>query len=176
MLIDNIVTLDQLLNITDTIKANSKEQEDFNQLLDKCIVDNYDILENKQKLLKLFSRFKSARYLYDFPIEDQIKTTTSYEEKVGFTQRSNSSKVETAVQKYCDEQIHTTNVYYSILKVSYKLTGDEVVYLINTFLTHKSEDDIAELIGISKTYLQNIKKSCIVKMWVDLKKYCKEDD
>ena len=176
MLIDNIVTLNQLLNINDTIKTNAKEQEDCNQLLDEFICNSYDILENKQKLLKLFSRFKSARYLYDFPIEDQIKTTTSYNDQIVFTQRSNTSQVENAVQKYCDEQIHTTNVYYSILKVSYKLTGDEVIYLINTFLTHKSEDDIAEIIGISKTYLQKIKKSCIVKMWVDLKQYCKEDD
>ena len=60
--------------------------------------------------------------------------------------------------------------------LSLKLTSDEAIYLINTFLAHKSEDDIAEMIGVSKSYLQKIKKSCIVKMWIDLKKFCEEDD
>lgn len=173
---DGIVTLNQLLNINSAITSNAKEQEEYNQLLDDLICSSYDILEDKKKLLELFSKFKSARYLYDFPVEENIKTTSSFDERVGFTQRSTTSQVENAVSRYVDKQLLTTNIYNSILKVSYKLTSDEVIYLINTFLTHKSEDDIAELIGISKTYLQKIKKSCIVKMWVDLGQYCEEDD
>lgn len=173
---DNIVTLNQLLNISDTITSNSKEHENYNQLLDECICDCYDVLENKKKLLSLFARFKSARYLYDFPVEDNIRISSNYEERIGFTQRQTTSQVENAISKYIDKQLLTTDIYNSIMKISYKLTGDEVIYLINTFLTHKSEDTISEIIGISKTYLQKIKKSCIVKMWADLWQYCEEDD
>ena len=173
---DGIVTLNQLLDISNTMTVNAQKHLEYNQLLDESVCNRYDILENKKKLQDLFAKFKSARYLYDFPIEENIKTTPVYEERVGFTQRSTTSQVENAIVRYLDEMIHTTDVYNSLMKVSYKLTGDEVIYLINTFLTHKSEDDIAELIGISKTYLQKIKKSCIVKMWVDLRKYCDEDD
>lgn len=172
---DNVVTLKQLLNISNTIKDNSSINKQFNELLDVYICNQYDIVDIKDKLDKLFSSFKSARYLYDFPLEDSVNISPNYEYKESFTQRSTESKIENAVQRYLDKQIETTDIYYSLMKVSYKLTGDEVIYLENTFLTHRSEEDVAELIGISRTYLQKIKKSCLVKMWVDLKQYCNED-
>lgn len=172
---DNVVTLNQLLNVSQTIKDNSSTNQQFNELLDAYICNQYDLVDIKDRLDKLFSFFKSARYLYDFPLEDSINISPNYDYKESFTQRSTQSKIENAVQGYIDKQIETTNIYYSLMKVSYKLTGDEVVYLENTFFTHRSEEDVAELIGISRTYLQKIKKSCLVKMWVDLKQYCDED-
>lgn len=172
---NNVVTLNQLLNVSSTIQDNASKNAEYNELLDNYVCMQYDILSDKEKLDKLFSSFKSARYLYDFPLEEQVSITPSYEYKESFTQRSITSQVENAVQRYVDMQILTTDIYYSIMKVSYKLTNDEVIYLINTFLAHKSEEDIAEIIGISRTYLQRIKKSCIVKMWVELKKYCEEE-
>ena len=174
---NDIVTLDQLLNISKNISNNVEQNKIYNILLDENICNNYDIIEIKKKLQSLFTSFKSARYLYEFPVECSISISANYEEKLGsFTQRNNISKIEQAIQKYTDKQLHTTNVYNTIMILSLKLTGDESIYLINTFLAHKSEDDIAERIGVSKSYLQKIKKSCIVKMWIDLKKYCEEDD
>lgn len=174
---NHIVTLDQLLNISKNISNNVEQNKIYNILLDENICNNYDIIEIKKKLQSLFTSFKSARYLYEFPVECSISISANYEEKLGsFTQRNNISKIEQAIQKYTDKQLHTTNVYNTIMILSLKLTGDESIYLINTFLAHKSEDDIAEMIGVSKSYLQKIKKSCIVKMWIDLKKYCEEDD
>lgn len=174
---NDIVTLDQLLNISKNISNNVEQNKIYNILLDENICNNYDIIEIKKKLQSLFTSFKSARYLYEFPVECSISISANYEEKLGsFTQRNNISKIEQAIQKYTDKQLHTTNVYNTIMILSLKLTGDESIYLINTFLAHKSEDDIAEMIGVSKSYLQKIKKSCIVKMWIDLKKFCQEDD
>ena len=174
---NGIVTLDQLLNISKNISNNVEQNKIYNILLDENICNKYDIIEIKKKLQSLFTSFKSARYLYEFPVECSISISANYEEKLGsFTQRNNISKIEQAIQKYTDKQLHTTNVYNTIMILSLKLTGDESIYLINTFLAHKSEDDIAEMIGVSKSYLQKIKKSCIVKMWIDLKKYCEEDD
>ena len=174
---NDIVTLDQLLNISKNISNNVEQNKIYNILLDENICNNYDIIEIKKKLQSLFTSFKSARYLYEFPVECSISISANYEEKLGsFTQRNNISKIEQAIQKYTDKQLHTTNVYNTIMILSLKLTGDESIYLINTFLAHKSEDDIAEMIGVSKSYLQKIKKSCIVKMWIDLKKFCEEDD
>lgn len=173
---NNVVTLNQLLNVGNAIQDNATKNEQYNELLDDYICKQYDIISNNEKLEKLFSSFKSARYLYDFPLEENVSISPSYEYKESFTQRSTTSQIENAVQRYIDKQMLTTDIYYSIMKVSYKLTNDEVVYLINTFLIHKSEEDIAEIIGISRTHLQKIKKSCIVKMWVDLKQYCEEND
>ena len=126
-------------------------------------------------MLKLFENFKSARYLYKFPISDTIRINPTYESKEICFQKSSQSQIEKAVEKYVDKQILTTEIYNSILDVSNRLTNSECAYLINTFLQHKSEESIAEIIGISKTYLQRIKKSCIVKMWTELEKYCESD-
>ncbi len=173
---DNIVTLNQLLNIGELISNNATANSKVNQLLDEYVCNQYDHSYIKQELLKLFATFKSARYLYDFPVEENIKMSPNYELREGFTQRSTTSQVENAITRYIDKQILTTDIYYSIIKASYKLTDAEVVYLQNTFLTHKSEEDISELVGISKTYLQKIKKSCLIKLWVELEKYCIKDD
>lgn len=173
---DGIVTLNQLLNVSDMIKDNADANSKVNQLLDEYICNQYDTIYIKDELLKLFATFKSARYLYDFPVEENVSISPTYEVHEGFTQRSTASQVENAVSRYVDKQLFTTDIYHSLIKVSYKLTNDEVVYMTNTFFTHKAEESIAEIIGISKTYLQKIKKSCLVKLWVELEKYCIKDD
>lgn len=173
---NNVVTLNQLINVSSLIQENVTKNQQFNELLNDYICKKYDLVNIREELEKLFYSFKSARYLYDFPLEDSISISPTYEYKEGFTQRSTVSQIENAVQRYIDKKIETTNIYNSLIKVSYKLTSDECLYLINTFLTHKSEEDIAEIIGISRTYLQKIKNSCIVKMWVDLEQYCNRDD
>jgi len=172
----DIVTQSELLNISNSIEDNAKIYKDGNQILDEVICKQYDVIRIKEKLKKLFEDFKSAKYLYDFPLEERIKISADYEYKVGSSQRSNASKVENAVLRETDKLIYTTDVYNSIINLSYKLTGYEAIYLINTFLRHKSEEEIATIIEMSKTYLQKIKKSCIVKMWINLKQYCDEDD
>ncbi len=172
---DNVVTIDQLLNVSKTVTEHAKEETENNQLLDEYICNRYNILNEKKKLIKLFSIFKSAKYLYSFPIEESIKTTPVYEKRLGTAQRITPSQVDSTVERHLDKMIFITELYNTLIILSYKLTISEAIYLINTFLTHKSEDDIAEIIGISKTYLQKIKKSCIVKMWTDFNKYCKND-
>lgn len=174
---NDIVSLNQLTNLSKDIIINAESNAEINDLIDEIVCNKFDVIDNKEKLLTLFKSFKSARYLYDFPVEDSINITNCLDpNKVSFGVPATVSQLETAVTNYVDEQILTTNVYKSIIKLSYKLTGDEATYLINAFLKRKSEEEIAEIIGISKTYLQKIKRSCVVKMWIDLKKYCKEDD
>ena len=168
----NIVTLNELVNIAETINDNVQKNYEKNQLLPDAFFDQYDILEEKRQLECLFSKFKASKYLYDFPAEDSISYNSSYELREGFTQKSTASKVENAVERYFDKKILTTDIYNSILKLSNKLTISESIYFINTFINHISEEKIADIIGISKTYLQKIKKSCIIKMWVDLQIYC----
>jgi len=88
---------------------------------------------------------------------------------------NNVSKVESSITRYVDKQLRTTNIYNSILLVVSKLTKEEVEYFTNTFLNHKSEEEIAYQIGISKTALQKYKKSCIIKTWIEMEKYFKQD-
>ncbi len=168
-----IVTFEQLLNIKEEIQENAHSNEQNNQLLNDSVCDNFNTIKYKKNLLSLFETFKNAKYLYSFP--NSYKITFNYNNtKVNSSRKS--SQVEKTIEKMIDKQLITTKIYYSIIALSYKLTGKETIYLINTFLDHKSEEEIAYLAGISKTYLQKIKKSCIVKMWTDLKEFCKEDN
>ena len=170
------MTLNQLLDVGKTVTTNATIQNDCNQLIDEYICNKYKILDYKKILCELFSKFKSAKYLYNFPVEENIKTTPTYEKRLGFVQRSITSQVDCQVEQYIDKLLFTTEIYNTLIKVSYKLTIDEAIYLVNTFLSHKSEEDIAEIIGVSKTYLQKIKKSCIVKMWTDFSAFCEIDN
>ena len=65
---DGIVTLNELINISDYIKSTSATNEEYNELIDEKICDQYDITDIKNKLVELINKFKSARYLYEFPI------------------------------------------------------------------------------------------------------------
>ena len=168
----NIVTLNELNNIVETINDIIQKNCEKNELLSETLFNQYDIIEEKEKLKFLFAKFNASKYLYDFPVEDSITYNSSYGLQERFTQRLTVSKVENAVERDLDKKILATDIYNKILKLSYKLTVSEGDYLINTFIHHISEEKIAEIIGISKTYLQKIKKSCIIKMWVDLQIYC----
>ena len=64
---NGIVTLDQLLNISKNISNYVEQNKVYNILLDENICNNYNIIEIKKKLQSLFTSFKSARYLYEFP-------------------------------------------------------------------------------------------------------------
>jgi len=174
-MMDNIVTLNQLFNIEDTIISINKEQSLENQYLSEHICGQYDVIPIKKKLLKIFNEFKSAKYLFSFPIEENTHLTSNYEKVVSQHVGNNVSQVENAITKYVDKQLRTTNIYNSILVVANKLTEEEVVYFINTFFTHKSEEEIAYQIGMSKTALQKYKKSCIVKTWIEMERYYKQD-
>lgn len=170
---DNTLIMEKVLNVgSEMTKIVLTENQ--NELLSELFYSNGEIIGFKKRMSRLFKIFKDTRYV--LPPTSTTKVSTNYEYNPAGPRISNSSKVEEAVTKYLDRQTFAQNVYESLIHLSTKLTVEENVYLINTFLTHKSEEDIAEIIGISKTYLQKIKRSCIVKMWIDLEMYCKEEN
>ncbi len=168
-----MTTIEQLLNVDKEIRKNSGLH---NNLINSETCNHYDLKEVRKKLSKLFSYFTSARYLYKFPIEENISITSNIESSGIKSSRPTSSKVEKAVEQCLDKQLLVSDIYDSIIVASQKLTDAEATYMIDTFLYRKSEESTAEDLKISKTYLQKIKKSCLIKIWVDLKEYCQEND
>lgn len=173
---NNIVTLQQLTNIDEELILISNQIKDKNSLLSSQLCEQYEIKIIKKKLQNLFTEFKTAKYLYQFPIGEKIKVTSNYDYNESISLTTKVSKIEKAVETTIDKQIRITGIYNTLLILGSKLTNNEVVYLINTFFKHHSEENIAEKLYISKTYLQKIKKSCIIKMWIDLKKFCDENE
>ena len=171
---DSIVTLEQLLSLEDTLNSIVKEYDIRNDYIDEEICNQYDILEIKGSLSKILKRFKSARYLYDFSIDERISITPNYETKINQFQQTKDNINFIKVDNNIDARIETTNIYYALTMLCKNVTGDEFNYFMGTFFQRKSEDEIAYLIGISKTYLQKIKKSALVKAWTFLQKF--DDD
>ena len=100
----NIVTLNELNNIVETINDNIQKNCVRNELLSETLFNQYDIIEEKEKLKFLFAKFNASKYLYDFPIEDSITYNSSYGLQESFTQRLTVSKVENAVERNLDKK------------------------------------------------------------------------
>lgn len=174
---DGLITYNELINIeenlTNIVSKNCKD----NFLLNEFTTSGYDISNCRAKILDITYGLKSTKYLFEMKTEDYLKLTPNYSPRPeAFLRNINESNVEKVIQKKYDKLIEATSMYYSIMKLGYKFTNSEKVYFINTFLRSKpmSEDKISDLLNISRTYLQKIKASCIVKSWIELEKYVKE--
>ena len=100
----NIVSLNELNNIVETINDIIQKNCEKNELLSETLFNQYDIIEEKEKLKFLFAKFNASKYLYDFPIEDSITYNSSYGLQESFTQRLTVSKVENAVERNLDKK------------------------------------------------------------------------
>lgn len=149
----------------------ARENDEQNMLILKKVYDQYDVLEYKKKIMRLFKTLRQEKYIRP---EYSIKMSTNYEHNSNRSSNSNGSQMENCVDKYIDSMKREEEVCESLLKLSKKLTMEEMIYFINTFLLDKTEENIADTIGISKTSLQKIKKSCLVKAWFELKIYLGE--
>jgi len=163
--------VDKLLTLHSDLINISRKYSDLNVLLGDEIIENYNILDIKQQLLYLFSKFQSARYFIKTPIEEKaFVLSPSFARKEGY-KYFNQSIIENTVATVVDNEILITSVYDHLRMVAQKLTIDEVDYLYYTFITHRTEETIAFKMGICKTSLQRIKKSCLIKLWFEYKDY-----
>lgn len=163
-----VLTLDQILNISSAITSSAKKFEDETQMLSLKMCSKYSTSELRTNINSLFSRFKNVKYFYNFSVEESTRITPIYELRDGMMQRSNISQSERIVTKEIDEKIWATKFYNTIILVSQKLTKSEAEYLIGAFIKNKSQESIAEAMGMSPRGIEHIKKSCFIKVWAEL--------
>ncbi len=165
--------VDKLLTLHSDLQDISRKYSDLNVLISDNIVKNYNILEIKQQLLFLFSKFQSARYFIKTPVEDKsFVLSPSFARREGY-KHFNDSMVENAVATLIDNELLISSIYDHLITIARKLTLAEVDYFYYTFITHRTEETIAFKMGICKTSLQRIKKSCLFKLWVEYNDYFK---
>lgn len=162
------VTLDMILEFPREILRKSEQYDEYAELLRKETYSKYDFKEIKQQIVEKFNRFKDAKYTYKFSLESNIKLTQSYTLREGSLVNRVSDPTGSIVAKAVDEQLWITKFYYSIMKIASTLTLQEATYLVDTFFSNKSEDVISEKLRICRNTLQNIKKSCLVKIWLEI--------
>ena len=167
---ENVLTFNDIIELPNEIIHNAEKYSDFNDILNKELCSTYDLKEIKDKIEKLFDKFKEIKYLYNYSFEE-IKITPSYELKENAFTRNISSPFENAVINDLDKHLWIQKFYNQLVSVSNILTIEEAIYLVNSFFCNKSEDVIAEKLGITTRTLYNIKKSCLIKVWSAFKTF-----
>lgn len=164
---DDLITLEMALNLSQKIMLdNSKDRSKFNVLLSKQTYEKFDTKELKEEINNLFNEYKEITYLYQFP---SSLTASKFENKEHMLINNPIDTVGISVERKIDKQIWTTQFYYILLKVSSKLTWEEILYMTGTFFRNQTEDTLCEKMLMCRNTLRGIKKSCLVKMWIELK-------
>ena len=145
----------------------SKECE-YSNLLSKNMIDTYYYLEMKKDIAKVFTKYNDVKYLIGHSSHYGLSSTSFDTERVS-TSKKNSDMVSNYVMKNIDLEIWAQDFYDIIISISSKLTLQEAVYLVDAFFANKSEEMISEKLCVCRKTLQNIKKSCLVKLYVEFK-------
>lgn len=172
---DNIISLNMILNLPREIMANSKINEG-NILLRKEIYDCFDTKELKKKIERGFLKYQNVTYLYRFPNENNITLTPSCEIKENMFIQHPKDKIGELITSQVDRQIWATDFYYRLIDLSLKLTNQEAIYLVNAFFKSQTEDTICEILSICRNTLRGIKKSCLVKTWIEIKSLIEDEE
>ena len=163
------VDLDMILELPKKILEKAEQYCDYSELLPKEIYEKYNFIELKSDITKIFKHFNTIKYLYSYSSEEyNIKTSSAYEYRDGTSSNKILDSVGDMVTKKVDDQLWIVKFYNSIMNVALKMTDEEAYYIVNTYFANKSEEYISDRLGICRNTLQKIKKSSLVKTWVEL--------
>ena len=163
------VTLDMILELPKKILEKAEQYGDYSELLPKEVYEKYDLVEVRSDVSRIFKHFNVIKYLYSYSSEEyNIKITPTYEPREGTISNKISDSVGDMVTKKVDNQIWIVKFYNSIMNVALKMTDKEAFYIVCTYFANKSEEYVSDRLGICRNTLQKIKKSSLVKTWVEL--------
>lgn len=167
---DNTLTYKKLLDFPNDFKVEASKYQEMADLISKSECEKYDIMLIKSSVDVRFQKFKDARYIYQYPNEKYYTSvTTNYTPREGMCQRSKQGAQESNIQKDFDKTVWVNKMYYAFMEsIASKLTADETVYFIDTYFRRYTEDIIKDNLCITKAKLQNIKHSCIIKLWIEM--------
>lgn len=163
-MVDNL-SLDIVLNLPKTILKNVEMYEEYSSLVSKETIDKYYHKGLKKEINQFFNNFRDLQYSSQYSINYYGKHFL--DQSISIT-RKNGSIVEKLATISVDNNIWLADFYNRMMKISSKLTMQEAVYLVDTFFAHRSEEIVSEKLGICRVTLQKIKKSCLVKIWLEL--------
>lgn len=163
---DDILNYQILSNLPSEVMKVAKENE-FLALLNDSLISNYYYVDLKKELKRLFSKFNDIKYVYRIDDSYSLKSNQLRIDKVGNTPL-NPNKLLNIVGKKIDDEQFIKMMYHRILNISTKLTYQEAMYFIQYFFCDTIEESISEILSISRTKLQQIKKSCLVKIYLEV--------
>lgn len=169
--IEKFLTLEMLLELPEKILSIAKDTKSvYLSLLEEETYGKYYFHDLKKDLSRIFNDFNDTKYSFSLSNAHE-NITHNYEIQGNKLLNNSSDKVANYVMKKIDSENMAVDIYNKVISLSHKLTYTEAIYFINTFFAKLGEEAISEKIGISRTYLQKIKKSCLVKMYFEFEKY-----
>lgn len=130
----------------------------------KDIMERYDYQKTKANVEKLIADYKTAKFQYMISDEVLNKITMSYQLKEEQTGSSAIDLVGDNVGKRTDAE-NTIKYFDSIFELLLKmLSSQEKKYYSICLINNNSEQTASDIIGVSRTGLQSIKKNCIFKI------------
>lgn len=159
------LTFDDILNLPEKILKISFEYEKYSILLRENIVLKYYHKNLKEQIMGYFNRFQDIKYSY--PMDFYLSTPVI--QNVSCKQNTIADSVGKFVARKVDDDIWLNQFYLHLLNLATKLVSTEATYLVDTFFAHCSEEIISEKIGVCRATLQKIKKSCLVKMFLEFR-------
>lgn len=168
---DLSLTYTKLLNFPEDFLKTSVKYCELTDVISKRECDKYDLKEIKSYVDDKLQEFRDTKYLYMYPNEKyNIPITPNYQLREVMTPRSLSSPQEKKINPTINRQIWATKVYYCFMdNLSTKLTRQESVYFIDSYFRKVSEENISEKLSMCKATLQKVKKSCLIKVWTEMK-------
>lgn len=164
---DNLLNLEELLELPNkVIKISESEQNKFLDLLSENTCNIYYYTNLKSDLKDYFSKFNDFKFVYSMP-ENSTLSVNSYELKENKLMYNANDKILNYIAKRIDDEIFAIDAYNRVISLAYKLTKKEAIYFVDCFFADATDDYICERLQVSRNGLQKIRKSCLVKMYLE---------
>ncbi|MBO5476026.1 MAG: hypothetical protein J5982_05980 [Bacilli bacterium] len=165
-MIDSISAKD-FVELPDIMLDKSKNVK-YIQLLSENTIDDYYYSNLRKDLEVIFNKFKDSKYLIHYQNDYNLKSNPF---EINRNTNRINDKVGNYIEKKLDLSIWSKDLYNILINLSEELTIKETIYLTSTFFDNKTEEEIEELMDISRKMLYKIKKSCLVKLRLEFSKY-----
>lgn len=161
------LTFEQLIELPNKIIEQTKKYGDVLDYLSKDEINSYDYDMIYDTIVYFMTKFKDAKFKYNFPLEDSIRSTSSVD--INISSGHMNDVIGNAVSNHIDKQLWVKRVYCALLEVAHRFNKNEAVYFVDSFFWGYSEEFISEYLRMNRITLRNkVKKSCIIKLWIEL--------
>lgn len=168
----NKLTLKDLSNLSEKILERSKENYGNAILLSQDNCRKYETKFLKNMISKGFNTYQEIICLMKFP--HGYLSSVNYDVCESMKTKKIVDSVCNQVTLKIDSQKWMIRFYYCLQNVGIKLTEQEAIYLTSAFQKHKTEENIADDLNISLSSVKKIKKSCLIKTWIEIQSLIEE--
>lgn len=146
------------------LNSSTKEANTLYYSISKSVVDKYEFIKTKENVEQLINEYKTAKFEYLASNNALEKLSILYQPKYEQHINNANDKLGRNVAKKLDSK-NTIESFDAILNPLTKLfSNEEKKYYDLCLINNNSEQFTSDLLGISRTGLQTIKRSCILKI------------